>query len=229
MALDRDTAAGRSSPSRQLLLGASLVHGEAYSCRAISTAARACARVVSISGTGLSPASRSMPNSVHPRMTACAPRRTRFAIAALNFSRVAGRSMPAEQPDGRDPSLLNLPGGRIDDVQEGEVHSALDPISSGVDGVAGQQEEIRAGRLEFVALLGQQVTDQIPPAFALVAFDLFEIGLRQHEAGAVQAAITRALGDQFVDDPVVDERTGPSDAPHDPDGLHVGAPAEGKR
>jgi hypothetical protein len=57
------------------------------------------------------------------------------------------------------PRLLNLVGGRINDVQEGEVHSALDPIGSGVDGVAGQWEEIRAGRLEFVALLGQQVTD----------------------------------------------------------------------
>ena len=35
----------------------------------------------------------------------------------------------------------------------------------------------------------------------------------QHEAGAVEAAITQPLGDQFVDDPVVDERTGPSDPP----------------
>jgi hypothetical protein len=51
---------------------------------------RACARVVPISGTELSPASRSMPNPVHPRMMACAPRRTRSAIAALNFTRVAG-------------------------------------------------------------------------------------------------------------------------------------------
>jgi hypothetical protein len=34
--------------------------------------------------------------------------------------------------------LLNLASGRINDVQEREVHSALDPISSGVDGVAGQ-------------------------------------------------------------------------------------------
>ncbi len=46
----------------------------------------------------------------------------------------------------------------------------------------------------------------------------------QHEAGAVEAAITQPLGDQFVDDPVVDERTGPSDAPDDPDGLHVDPP-----
>jgi len=44
----------------------------------------------------------------------------------------------------------------------------------------------------------------------------------------VQATITQPLGNQFVDDPVVDERTGPSDAPDNPDGLHVGAPAAGR-
>jgi hypothetical protein len=119
----------------------------------------------------------------------------------------------AEQPDGRESSLLNLASGRIDDVKERQIHSALDPISSGVHSVAGKEEEIRTGRLEFVALFGQQITDQIPPAFALIAFDLFEIGLRQHQAGAVQAAITQPLGDQFVDDPVIDDRTRPSDAP----------------
>ena len=82
--------------------------------------------------------------------------------------------------------------------------------------------------LSLLPCSAQQVTNQIPPAFALVAFDLFEICLRQHEAGAVQAAITQPLRDQFVDDPVIDDRTGPSDAPDDPDGLHVGTPAEGK-
>ena len=51
----------------------------------------------------------------------------------------AGHRVPtAEEPDGRDSSLLNLVGGRIDMVQERAVHSALDPISSCVDGVAGQ-------------------------------------------------------------------------------------------
>jgi hypothetical protein len=37
-----------------------------------------------------------------------------------------------------------------------------------------------------------------PTGIALMAFDLFEVGLRQHEAGAVQASITQPLGDQFV-------------------------------
>jgi hypothetical protein len=44
----------------------------------------------------------------------------------------------AEQPNSRDASLLNLASGRIDDVQERDVHGALDTIGSGVDGVAGQ-------------------------------------------------------------------------------------------
>lgn len=125
-----------------------------------------------------------------------------------------------------NPLVQDLAGGRIDDVQEREIYCAFDPVISGVDGVARQQEEIRAGRLELVALFGQQLTDQIPPACALVALDLFEICLRQHEPGAVHAAVTQALGDPFVDDPVVNDRTGPRDAADDPDGLHVVLPEE---
>lgn len=49
--------------------------------------------LVSIMGTALSSSCTSIPNSVHPRMIASAPRATRSAIAALNFSLVSGRKV----------------------------------------------------------------------------------------------------------------------------------------
>jgi len=72
-----------------------------------------------------------------------------------------------------------------------------------VDGVAGQQEEVRAGGLEVTGLGGEQVPDEVPAALALMSFDLFEVGLCQYEPGAVQAA--QAAGHQLVDGPVVDD------------------------
>src|SRR5262249_7444993 len=86
------------------------------------------------------------------------------------------------------------------------------------DGVAGQEEEVRAGGLEITGLGGEQTLDQVPAALALVSLDLCEVGLRQHEPGTVQT--TQAPGYQLVDSPVVDGRTGPREAAHDPDGLH---------
>lgn len=74
----------------------------------------------------------------------------------------------------------------FDDVQEGQAGQLLDAVAGGVDGVAGQQEEVRAGGLEMPGLGGEQVPDQVPAAFALVSLDLFEVGLRQHEPGTVQ-------------------------------------------
>jgi hypothetical protein len=102
-------------------------------------------------------------------------------------------------------------------VQEGQAGQLLDALAGGVDGVAGQQEEVRAGGLEMPGLGGEQVPDQVPAAFALVALDLVEVGLRQHEPGTVQG--TQARGHQLVDG-LVDDRAGPRQAAHDPDGLH---------
>ena len=73
------------------------------------------------------------------------------ALAQTAHEVAAGhRVSAAEQPDGREPLVQDLACGRIDDVQEREIYSAFDPVISGVDGVAGQQEEFRAGRLELV-------------------------------------------------------------------------------
>jgi hypothetical protein len=112
-------------------------------------------------------------------------------------------------------------------VKERQVNSALDSLVGGVDGVAGQQKEIGARGLELVALCCQQITDPVPPPRALVAFDRLEIGLRQYEARAVQAAVAQALGDEFIDDAVVRDRTGPCDAADEPDGFHSSAPGNG--
>jgi hypothetical protein len=108
------TAPADTSPARQPLPETSLGPRAADSCRALSTAAWACARAVSISGTELAPASMSMPNPVHPKMTACAPRRTRSAIAALNFTRVA-RSQTWPWQALRTGRRARSPGVRVRD------------------------------------------------------------------------------------------------------------------
>jgi hypothetical protein len=55
----------------------------------------------------------------------------------------------------------------------------------------------------------------------LVALDLCEVGLREHEPGAVQAAVVQSLGHHLVDRAVVDDRAGPGDAADDADRLHA--------
>jgi hypothetical protein len=102
-------------------------------------------------------------------------------------------------------------------VEEGQAGQLLDALAGGMDGVARQEEEVRAGGLEITGLGGEQVPDQVPAALTLVSLDLFEVGLRQHEPGTVQAA--QAPGHQLVDGPVVDSRAGPREAADDPDGL----------
>jgi hypothetical protein len=57
--------------------------------------------------------------------------------------------------------------------------------------------ELSRAALTLVALLGEQITGQIPPALALGAFDVLDIGLRQRQVGAVQPA-PPTLGHQFV-------------------------------
>jgi hypothetical protein len=107
---------------------------------------------------------------------------------------------------------------RVDDMEERQAGPCLDALAGGVDGVAGQEEEVRAGSLEITGLGGEQVPDQVPAALALVSLDLCEVGLCQHEPGTVQPA--QAPGYQLVDGPAVDGRAGPCEAAHDPDGLH---------
>jgi hypothetical protein len=132
----------------------------------------------------------------------------------------AGHGVPAaKQSDGGETGLLDLARGRVDDMEEGQVGQFLDALVGGVDGVAGQEEQVRAGGLEIAGLGGEQVPDQVPAALALVSLDVFEVGLRQHEPGAVQA--TQAPGHQLVDGAVVDGRAGPREAAYDPDGLHA--------
>src|SRR5262249_44415817 len=81
----------------------------------------------------------------------------------------AGHGVPAaEQPGGGETGLLDLPRGRVDDMQQGQAGQLLDALAGGVDGVAGQQEEVRAGSLEMTRLGGEQVPDLIPAALALV-------------------------------------------------------------
>src|SRR5262249_8005356 len=64
------------------------------SASAISTTARAWAMVVSMTGTGLSSACTSRPNSVQAKTMTSAPRATRSVIAAWNWARVgAGRCL----------------------------------------------------------------------------------------------------------------------------------------
>lgn len=95
---------------------------------------------------------------------------------------------------------------RVDDMEERQAGPCLDALDGGVDGVAGQEEEVRAGGLEITGLGGEQVPDQVPAALALVSLDLCEVGLCQHEPGTVQPA--QAPGYQLVDGPAVDGRAG---------------------
>src|SRR5262249_24595792 len=128
----------------------------------------------------------------------------------------------AEQPHGLETTGQNLACGRVDDVQERQIDRLFDVVAGRVDGVASQQEKVGTGGLELVALRGQQVTDQVPAALALLPFDLGEVGLRQHKIRAVQAA--QATCHEFIDRPVVDDRTGPGHAANDADGLHLDPP-----
>ena len=80
-----------TSPARQPLPETSLGPRAADSCRAILTAAGRLRGSCRSAAPSCPRPRGSVPNPVHPRMTACAPRRTRSAIAALNFTLVAGR------------------------------------------------------------------------------------------------------------------------------------------
>jgi hypothetical protein len=128
----------------------------------------------------------------------------------------------AEQPHGLETTGQNLACGWVDDVEERQIDRLFDVVAGIVDGVPSQQERVGTGGLELVALRGQQVTDQVPAAIALLPFDLRKVGLRQHKIRAVQGA--KATCHEFIDRPVVDDRTGPSHAANDADGLHVDPP-----
>ena len=69
----------------------------------------------------------------------------------------AGHGVPAaEQSDGGETGLLDLARGRVDDMEEGQVDQLLDALAGVVDGVAGQEEEVRAGGFEITGLGGEQ-------------------------------------------------------------------------
>ena len=80
-----------TSPARQPLPETSLGPRAADSCKAILTAAGRLRGSCRSAAPSCPRPRGSVPNPVHPRMTACAARRTRSAIAALNFTLVAGR------------------------------------------------------------------------------------------------------------------------------------------
>jgi hypothetical protein len=71
--------------------------------------------------------------------------------------------------------------GRVHDVHEWQLDGVLDVLVGGVDGVAGQQEEVGTRGLEPVGLFGEQLADEVPALLALVILDLGEVGLGQYE------------------------------------------------
>jgi len=83
---------------------------------------------------------------------------------------------------------VDLLGGCVGDVEEGDGDVGLDSRGHFVHGVGADEEEVCTGGFDLFSGLGENCGGLVPLTLVLEAFDFFEVDAVEEEFGGVEAA-----------------------------------------